>query len=181
MGISSDRKEALEQFCEYGDSTRGFDTTGVLQLALVAAGDRPGCFIGVKGGDTDRIEEILEHGDFAYKFSKDGVFVADSSSHLSSTSPTRGEKRRGNFLGYPDDAVDHYVSSGAPLDEWEEFLDNETSYSPGDFESKYPFIEYVPAPNESSLEEAKKRSNQYENTLTSFPVSGVKKLAKRMK
>lgn len=180
MRISSNRKEALKKFYEYGESTYGFDTTGVLQLALVAAGDRPGCFI-THGGDRDKVKEFLENGDFAYEFSKNGVFVSDSSSHLNSTSPTRGAEQRGKFLGYPDDAVRHYVSSVDPLDEWEEFLKNKTSYSPGEFGDEHPFIEYIPAPTESAMSEAKDRNKQYEETLISFPVRGVQKLAKQIK
>lgn len=170
--LSSAEKSCVEEFIEYGSDKWGFDTGRALPMTLVFLGERDGCLIGASDSeDMEFLRELFDKYGIPYKeASNDAFFVAKSSSHLSRYDPLGSDRDTGRFLGYPEDAVDFYVNNSDRVSEFHSFIQNESSISEGEWGDKAFLIEYVPCPNEKSVQAALDRQKQYESALRSASV-----------
>lgn len=172
MSLTSEQKQFIEELSDYATDTFGFDTKAVHMAALVFLGERDGCLIGVDdSNELEYLTDLCEEYDIPYTSESSGIFLAASSSHLSRNNPKHADARTtGEFLGYPDDAIEFYIGESNPIEKYEEFMKNHSTLTLPDVE-RLDFIEYIPAPSEEAVQRAKDREQSYKSALSRCGVS----------
>lgn len=172
--LSNSEQECIESIIEYADDTFGFDSKNALTVALVCLGERDGCLVGGSRDDISFLKDLfIEHNiPYVEDSSVGSLYVAKSESHLSQYNPLGGDKKVGRFLGYPEEAIEFYITSSDPLTEYDEFVEDSARK---DVTRDLFLIDYIPKPTNESISEAKKRQSQYERALKSSTVdfSGI--------
>lgn len=174
MSLSSAERNTIREIIAFGTDTFGFDTGRVLPLTLVLVGERDGCLFSVTERDeANFLEDVFESADIPFEQKDDSgtlyrFFIAKSASHLRQNSVGEG-RSDGEFFGYPEDAIEFYCSSSDPVSEFESYM-RQSSYSFASWSDKTPLIEYIPAPSDSSIDEALRREERYEKALQSASI-----------
>lgn len=175
MSFTTDEKQTLNELLDYTDTKWGVDPNRVLHLGLVLLGERDGCHWGVSEDDvSEKIQSALE--DIAVPFETENgpninqFFIATSEQHLRNSQFSEG-RAIGEFLGYPDTAISWYENQNNPSGEFIDFLESETNYQVGEFDTENFLIDYIPAGTAQSIQEAEDRQAQYENALRNSSVN----------
>lgn len=176
--LSEQQKQFVEEYLEFATNTFGVDSTGVLNAVLVCMGERDGCLTGLQDENAEFVTDLCEEYIIPYASDNNGVFFAKSDSHLSRYHPVGADaKTTGNFLGYPEAAIEFYDIHPDPASDSDRFLSESSTFDESDWSDWY-LIGYIPESTEEAYQKAERKQKQYEEALRSCAVdfSGIRNL-----